>query len=335
MFDLTGIVKQLLASAVNGGGAPALADIGEDQWKLILGVCAAQNVHTLVFDVLPDNVPEEIMSIWRGQSDAVADFNRRSSKLREAQEKAWRARGLNYALLKGESIAALYPEPERRGGGDIDWYFGDKESWEQALALAEKKAEGPLRKDSDGDIHFSYKGVVIEFHRDWTHLSSRRLRSIAGKPTVTEGRLSHEDTILMLVCHILHHLAYAGMGLKQYADLAVTLRQYDGKYDKNEFAGRILELGLDRWTSLLFGAVADLFGLPESVLPIKPSQNKKAIEKLVRIVFEDGCVPDGRKITAGLLMRKFALMGRCCPRELAARYFHLVAGRLSRKKFVR
>jgi len=335
MSDPTCIVKQLVSATVNGSGAPVLSDIGEDQWKLVLGVCAAQNVHTLVFDFLPDNVPEELMTVWRGQAEAVAGYNRLSSKLREAQEKAWQSAGLNYALLKGESIAVLYPHPERRGGGDIDWYFTDAASWNRALALARKNAGSGLKRDSDGDVHFTCKGVVIEYHRDWTHLSSRKLRKIAGVPTIINGRLSPEDTILMLICHILHHLAFAGMGLKQYADLAVVLREYDGKYDRKALAERLRRLGLEKWSALLFGTLATLFDMRESVFPVPPSADRKDADRLTRIIFEDGCVPSGRKITAGKLLGKMSLMAKYCPREMSARYFHLAVGRLSRKKFVK
>ncbi|MCQ2182328.1 MAG: nucleotidyltransferase family protein [Bacteroidales bacterium] len=326
-------MRQLLTAAVRGSESPLIADMDEAQWETVLGVCAAQNVHTLVFDCLPKSVPKEILNLWRGQTEAVRKHNRLLSSVREAQERAWKAGGLNYSLLKGESVAVMYPNPERRGSGDIDWYFGDRESWTKAVDLARKNTENGLHEDSDGDVSFKYRGTVTEYHRDWTHLASRKLRKLAGPPRIIDGRLSPEDTILMLICHILHHMAYAGMGLKQYADLAVALEGYDGQYDKAALASRILGLGLEGWTSLLLGSIAYLFGTSEEVMPMAPSKNSGDVGRLLEIVFEDGCNPVGRRIGLGMLLRKLSLMGKYCPREMYARYFHLIAGRLSRKKF--
>jgi len=334
MVELTRIVKQLLTSAVNDSETPAVCVIDENQWKRVLGICAAQNVHTLVYDYLPVGMPDEVRSIWQEQVDAVVDNNGLASAVRESQEEAWRKNGLKYALMKGESVASLYAHPEHRGAGDIDWFFADRESWDKAMHLAEKNAESGTHRDSDGDVNYLFKGVVIEHHADWTHLSSRKLRREAGTPVIVDGRFSPEDTIFLLICHILHHMAFVGLGLKQFADLASAYIKFDGKYDKASLVGRMSHLKLAKWASLLSAALVELTGISEEVLPFAPSRNKKDTDMLIRLVMEDGYSPKARNVGAGFFFDKMMLMFKYCPREATARHYHLIKGRVLRKMFV-
>lgn len=319
----------LLDAAIHGKNAPiGASDVNEEQWGNILGAAAAQNVHTLLFDALPEGIPEAVMDVWRSQTGMVEQYNGRIAAVVAAQERTWKKLGLEYALMKGSSIASLYPHPEHRGSGDVDWYFADEESWKRALVLAEKNAEDGVHRDSDGDVNYIWKGVVVEHHRDWTHLSSKRNRVLAGPAHIIDGRLSPEDTLLMLNAHILHHLSTSGAGLKQFADMAVAYQRYSGLYDMESFAMRLRRLGLEKWTSLLHSVLLELTGISADILPVPPAEYGNDAGTVIRMVFGDGSFGLGKKRRFSGISAKFSLLMKYCPEELFARYWHLAAGRL-------
>jgi len=328
-IDVVAIVAELLSAAIRGTGPVEMPEMDENQWEYIFGVCAAQNVHTLIYDVLPVNIHDGIHLRWKRITEVVASRNGLIDGVVEKQERSWKKLGLDYLLLKGPALSGLYPVPEHRGCGDVDWCFLNEDSWEKARASAARNAENGLFYDSDGDFHYTFNGAVIEHHRDWTHLSSKKLRKFIGAPAKTDGgRLLPEDTLLMLECHILHHLAFAGIGLKQFADLAVAMVRYDGQYDKRSFEQRMRSLGLERWSALLHSLLVDLTGVDESVLPIPPESSEKDKDAMLEIIFSDGCVPAGRKPTFHNLLLRACLFCRISKIESKARYFSLLKGRI-------
>jgi len=318
----------LLDAAIHGKDSPFDASVmNEVQWGNVLGAAAAQNVHTLLFDVLPQGIPENVMEVWRAQTGLVEQYNRRIASVAAAQEKTWKHLGLRYAMLKGLSVASLYPHPEHRGSGDIDWYFADAGSWSRAFELAERNAERGVHRDSDGDMNYIWKGVVVEHHRDWSHLSSKRNRSLAGPPDIIDGRLSPEDTLLMLNAHILHHLSTSGAGLKQFADLAVAYQRYCGVYDMELLAVRLRGMGLEKWTALLHAVLLELTGISPESLPVPPAVYGPDTEAVLRMVFSDGSFGLGGKRRFNGVGRRISLLLCYSPREVAARYRRLISGR--------
>lgn len=330
-MEVMDMIPRLLGAALGNSELPSLPQMDNGQWQFQLEVLAAQNVHTLVFDVLPASVPHDVREIWENQVKAVERHNALVGSIVAAQEAAWKRENLNYAIVKGPAIAALYPFPSHRGAGDIDWYFADTESWDQAKGIAARNAESPIVKDSDGDVSYLFHGVVIEHHRDWSHLSSRRLRRVAGAPTVSGGCLSPEDTILSLECHILHHLAFKGLCLKQFADLAVALKHYDGQYSREKFVARVSSLGLERWTSLLHSALVRLACLPVEYVPTPAEAQEKDVQRLISVTMCDGVGAQGGKRPPVIIMRRILLMLKYGRAEGLARYFYLVVGKLARR----
>jgi len=321
----------LLAAAIHGRTVPFYAsELDEAQWMSVLGAAAAQNIHTLVFDALPENVPDAVLDVWKKQTAKMERYNGRIAAVAAAQEETWRKLGLNYAMLKGISVASMYPRPEHRGSGDIDWCFGDDRSWNIALDLAGKHASDGVHTDSDGDVNYVWKGVMIEHHRDWTHLASRRKREKIGSPRIVDGRLGPEDVLLMQNAHILHHLSTSGIGMKQIADMTVAYEHYAGRYDMNEFVSRLEKSGLINWTALIHSVLVELTGISPSVLPVQPVLDDPDTDKIIRLIFSDGSFGTGGNQKLSRRFMRAALAMKYCPREVLSRYWYLITGRLKR-----
>jgi len=323
--ELSNVALHLFSCAVNGREADLPQPLCVEDWQLVLGVLAAQNVHTFVYDYLPQGVPAQVLSVWEKQVRLVEKHNERCAQLASSQKQAWTAAGLDFALLKGESLSRLYPYPLHRGGSDIDWYFPTPASWEKSCGIAKAQYCAQMAADSDGDLHYFVDGITVEHHRDWTHLSGRFRRRKAGTPQIAGGVLCPEDCLLSLLAHLLHHIAWKGSSLKQLADIGIALRSFCGSYDKAAFERRMDSLGLRRWCSVVFAALLQIKAVDESCLPIAPAAGSGLASRLLAVVLADG-VASHRG--GNMLISRIILMGCCCPGEMLARYWHLVAGKL-------
>lgn len=286
-----------------------------DEWGELYRTSCAQGVHTLVFDAFcPGCVPPQpLLAKWVAQVEsAEKDFERRCL-VQEELCRLWTANGIKFSVMKGLSVAALYPHPSHRLSGDIDFYFPDTQSWERAETLAKGMAKVSL--DSDGDIHYLWRNVIIEHHRHWSHLSRN----------VEEGE---EDILLMLSSHILRHSMIGGAGLRQLADFAVATRSLYGRYDKYAFADRMCRLGLEKWSRLLSAVMDSCFGIPEEELSFAP--DRRYLERYMSLVQKDGNLgKENEHLFSGTLPR-FLLFSKVCPWEYLARWRNLAEGRINR-----
>ena len=90
-------------------------------------------------------------------SELLADYvdrtekgNRLVDRVAEVMARFWEARGIKAVLLKGQGIAAMYPNPLHRTPGDIDWYFPGEANFRQALKLAESRG-AVTEEDGEAD----------------------------------------------------------------------------------------------------------------------------------------------------------------------------------------
>lgn len=288
---------------------------GLNEWEGLYRTSRAQGVHTLVFDAFrPGCVPPQpLLANWLVQvENAEKDFERKRL-VQEDLCRLWNANGIKFSVMKGMSVAAMYPHPSHRLSGDIDFYFPDAESWEKAEKLAKKIADTSV--DSDGDIHYLWRNVIIEHHRHWSHLSRNK----------EEGET---DTLLMLSGHILRHSMIGGAGLRQLADLAVATHCLYGTYNKENFAGKIQGLGLGKWCGLLSAVMNSAFGIPEKELPFAP--DSRYLEAYMDLVEKDGNLgKENSRLMSGWWPR-FRLFIRLCPKEYFARWGRLSSGRMRR-----
>ena len=53
-MDPVSIISNLLHAAIDGRRASVPSGLSRDDWERILGICAAQRVHTFAYDALPE-----------------------------------------------------------------------------------------------------------------------------------------------------------------------------------------------------------------------------------------------------------------------------------------
>lgn len=306
-----------------------------EEWEELYTQARRHTVVGTVFDgmaALPkaEGIPMELLARWAMQVEKMERTGQLHEAVIKAQNEAWTRRGLKGYVLKGRTVAAMYPKPGHRTSGDIDWWFGSEEDWRKASSIAASNI-GSLTEDSDGDVHYTLKGVVVEHHRRWHDASSRRARKALDGLTPDRP----EALLAMLNIHILKHAMVLGIGMRQVCDLAVAYRFLKGSYDPAALDGLLERCGLRRWTGLLNGLLLRCFGT-EAVPEGADAAEGKDVDRLLALILADGNfgLDTGRDAgsVAASVWGRAGLFLRYAPGEFPARLSELVKGRMKRKK---
>ena len=311
-------------------GLSIAADLSPEEWEELYAQARRHTVLGTIFDgleTLPstEGIPMGLLARWAMTMDGMEKTGRLHEAVIKAQQEAWTRHGLKGYVLKGRTVAAMYPNPGHRTSGDIDWWFGSEEDWRKANSIAASNT-GSLTEDSDGDVHYTFKGVVVEHHRRWNDASSRKARkALAGmKPDEPLAVLA------MLNLHILKHAMVLGIGLRQVCDLVMASRYLE--YDAEALAGLLERCGLSKWTGLLSALTFKCFGV--SIVPAEGEVNPKDVDMLLAMILADGNfgLETGRdaRSVAGSVWGRAGLFLRYAPAEFVARLWKLMKGRIVR-----
>lgn len=313
------ILFRLLGTAL-WGSPVEIVGISAEEWQAVYEMACKQTVQGIVFDAvrsLPSSagVPRELAVKWLLAAEAIERNNAALRAVVERQREVWQRNGVDALLLKGLTVADMYPVPEHRMTGDIDWLFRTDRDWNAALDIARRNGM-EIHRDSDGDISYVLGGIVVEHHRGDL--------PTAGVPGI----------LTMLNEHILHHAMTTGVGLRHICDMAVAYKSYSGRYMAEEYGEVLKTNGLMRWTALLHRVLQMVVGIPEEYLPELGVSTAAIPDRDVKW-FVDTMLTEGnfgfskRRRFSGL-PGKLLFYVRYAPTAFLVRWTRLVRGRMRR-----
>lgn len=233
--------------------------------------CVRQGVGPLVFPARLEKGIDPANSI---RMKAVCVQNMQTqAKMQMVLEQAWKAlekAGIQPVLMKGASLAALYPEPSMRQWGDIDLFVG-KEQYHPACAVMRETFPKALKFDEELDHYKHYNiiadGVSIETHRvsvNMTHPRDVRRYAkmeafgVAKAESLEVSGLEvniFEPTFnaLFVFLHAWEHLITEGANIRQLCDLALLLQHEQETIDWKRLERWLKELKLwEVWQVYMF-----------------------------------------------------------------------------------
>ena len=203
-------------------------------------------------------------------------------KLQHTLSVAWTAltkAGIHPILMKGASLAALYPSPEQRAWGDIDLFVG-KEQYHPACAVMRETFPDALKFDEELDHYKHYNliadGISIEIHRvtvGFQHpIDERRYAKMEAYGAAHACELNigglevkvFDPTFnaLFVMLHSWEHMTTQGANIRQLCDLALLLHRYKDAIDAGLLRRWLMSLHLyDVWQLYAYNLVNGL-GLP-------------------------------------------------------------------------
>lgn len=286
-------------------------DASTVDWSAVLAEAQCHKVTALMYPAIRsmDGVPEAIFNKVCGTAIAVATASEAMLKEQRRILDLLEAQQIPCAVLKGTSVAYLYPHPELRTIGDID-ILVDEENLDEACKALQADGFAP---SCTAEKHMCLqKGAVwVEMHRmvsvfpesekgrftKQTMADALHHIQTAEIDSVRFPMLSGAYQIIALLAHMEQHLATSGIGLRQVCDWAVTAHAL-----RNCFDGETLAL-LERCGLLRFARI--MTRLCERYLGLPPCPwTADASDALVAAMLSD--VLEGGNFQAQHIKRPFA-----------------------------
>lgn len=210
---------------------------------------------------------------------------------------------VEYRVVKGQTVATLYPNPLLRCSGDIDFYC-DANNFNLTKNLVEKAIGKNVENNSAKHIEFKMNGVQYELHSKltefsygkhqeyWERILDRDIRENKCVVRINDTDvpvLSPTINALYIFCHIFYHLIINGIGLRQFCDLSLFLDRYKEDIDKEELDKHLRSLGIKKAFTATGYVLVELLGLKEESFPYSISKgDRKVGKRIVASVMEDG-----------------------------------------------
>ena len=271
---------------------------GGADWEALHDLAFRQTVVPLVTDGI-NRLPKELLPAeperldpFLGDLMATANRNRVLDafipKLFDALE------GIPVVLVKGQSLALDYPDPERRQPGDIDLLLLPS-SYETAKDILLPKATKVL--DEEKEIWHQgmrFRSVEVEIHGSISTLMSRKLdRKLAalleeqfdGRPfpavSIGGAEIPVPDAdfnAVYIFVHFLQHYWSGGVGLRQLVDWMTFVTVHKRDIHPVVLEVRLKDLGLLRLWKVFTGFAQEYLGCPVEKLPLAaaPDPGKNA-----------------------------------------------------------
>ena len=237
-------------------------------------------------------------------------------------------------LIKGYSLATLYPDSDTRDFGDVDIYVGEENYQRAAEIVTAAYPEAYWHSDLRGGIHYilvidESQDRVVELHRVTMEFHDKKADALYQEftrkhLTATDSTIdvygksvpvpSAAYNALYVFMHAWHHFESTGVGFRQLADWALCLQQAHQQSTAEEWLSLTQEIDTIL-TALHMKAAWQTFGhilvnelqLPVEAFPLYTTDYQGRARRLLRQLLRDG--HGGRPARAGIkeiaLMRRF------------------------------
>lgn len=236
-------MENLLCKLINASlvGKPLeITGLIEQDWQRCFNLALGQQVLAMTFPAM-SALPKEqrpnftLWSKWMAYAQNIAAQSKHKREVVRMMG-GWLAEdGLSTLIIKGFSLAVLYPQPDLRECGDIDIYSG--EDYAAVNACLEKHGLQVGREDGH-HVHINIDGISVEHH--FALHNSRvkngmegptevlqRLAAIDRRPTMVPGICFPNPTFtaLFTAWHAHKHFLAEKIELRHAIDWALSLKQ--------------------------------------------------------------------------------------------------------------
>ena len=260
-----------------------------EEWRLVTEFFSRQSLDGLLADavaLLPalQQPPTEVKMPMIARQLQVERMNNVMNGELVAFTEALHSRNIPYLLLKGQGVAAFYPNPKHRMCGDIDLYVPREHLQEVHRGLIAFGAN----RDHENVHHVCYhtRGIVWELHHNICYFQKKKreqtfmryvqkaMQEQAYYVRVGEGEvcvLPPTTNVVLLLAHIVDHFYCEGVGLRQLCDFTRLLYCKQAEINCDELLQMLDALSLTR-AYRVFGYIAiHYLGMPGKVLLLQPT----------------------------------------------------------------
>jgi hypothetical protein len=217
-------------------------------------------------------------------------------------------------LLKGASLAGLYPDADMRDYGDVDVYVGEEHYHRAAEIVTAAYPDAHWHSDIRGGIHYilvldDKMDRVVELHRVTMEFHDKKADALYQG--FTHKYLSQPDSMslggvalpvpaaaynaLYVFMHAWHHFESTGVGFRQLGDWALCLHEVYEKSSPQEWCEWCAEIDAiltalhmkTAWQTFAHVLVEQLH-LPSEECPLYTQAYRGRARRLLRQLLRDG-----------------------------------------------
>lgn len=284
---------ELLRYALWGGKAEGAWNAHD--FQEVLELAEKQTVAGLVFDVLKDVQIEEIKDkkpIFEafGLSENIKQQNGVLNN-----ELAWlvgetRRLGLDCLVVKGQTTGCLYPKPEVRQSGDIDFLM--KQPLEARKVFTDVDIPERLLEK---DFSIEHKGTTLELHTRLVDFGRKKHQRLWNELTCKEWEKYHYVKVdgvkvrtlsptmnaAYLFVHLFFHLIREGVSLRQFCDWAMLLHVCRDEIDRQQLLGFMQQMDMINAYKAFGCILVDELGLPEKEFPMVITEKDRRWKRII------------------------------------------------------
>ncbi|MCM1312346.1 MAG: nucleotidyltransferase family protein [Bacteroides sp.] len=281
--------------------------LSAEKWKAVFAASVLQTVTGIAYRGLhhiPDNClpPLDLMCRWAAAAERVERNNRLMNGTLAELTGLFNKHGIWAVLQKGQGIAGMYEYPLLRECGDIDLFFPEKSDFNLACDIVGESGS-TVKRASDHACHYRWNGISVEHHLTlfdmYNPFMQGFLSNLIERKGFTAVEIPTEDgfvsvsvaspvlTLFMLSTHILKHTLGAGVGLRQFCDMARACHCLHDLVDGDELRNVFQKTGLYKWNNLLLAFLTEHLALDSAALlyECRPDKNTG---KLLSFVLQTG-----------------------------------------------
>lgn len=255
-----------------------------DEFLAVMALAEQQTVQALAFDVLSvqrtDADRKQVLR-YANKLSKIQRMNLVADAALQAFVRQLACRQAAYLVMKGQTLAALYPHPQLRVPGDIDFILNATYPSARRLMLDAFQVALP-EKLTKKEYSFKMNGMVYDFHSQlFFFASSRNARLWAQlmeeawqQPAVV--RVGDGDVCTLpptmnavyLFLHLFFHLIREGVAIKQFCDCAVFLHAHRHDIDRQRLQLILRQLRMEHAFAVVGAVLVDCLGLPLASFPM-------------------------------------------------------------------
>ena len=252
-------------------------DLEGVEWETVVKEGLAQTVSMLAFDAAKaykDYIPQEVYAKWK---NLFLQGYAANVPVQQAQADLAQLMGeqeFTYVVIKGESSAAYYKNPEFRALGDVDFLIDTSKQAEieNALVQAGYEKDGMAhishvifkKPAAHLEMHFQIPGIPVgekgqkvrEFIKD---AATSGVKKQGGLTEFSAPTDEYHGIIILL--HMQHHNLNDGMGLRHLCDWATYLQKTHGQaFWEEKLLPLMREIGILKYASVVTKLCAKYLG---------------------------------------------------------------------------
>jgi len=251
---------------------------------------------------IDDPEKKKVVLKWYGTGEKSKKNYWKRLELMERLALQFKNAGLDVMFLKGATTARLYPEPQLRVFGDIDYFmFGDSDKSVQVL----KNMGIETKEYFNHHTQASFNGVLLENHYDFLDRDNhrgnlllddelKRLAKVEGHNypfkfgnVEVDNAYSMSPTMnaIFLMRHMAAHFFSESVPLRMLYDWALFQKKYAEEVDWNKTQELYKKSGMPEFPRMIQGILVSRLGLDMAFCPIQPICNSTT-DRIWRSIIE-------------------------------------------------